>query len=51
MADAPCMSVVEGYKITELLLDELQCEVSRMLPRKIWKLRYWSDWYDDGRRR
>ncbi len=49
LVDAPFISVVEGYKITDLLLDELQCEISRMLPGKGWKLRHWSEWYgDDG---
>jgi hypothetical protein len=49
MANAPSVSLVEGFAITARLLEVLQIELSRVLPRKGWSLRHWPEWYDhDG---
>jgi hypothetical protein len=49
LANAPSVSLVEGFAITARLLEVLQLELSRVLPRKGWSLRHWPEWYDhDG---
>ena len=40
LAEAPFISVVEGFTISSRLLNVLQDEISRMLPRKDWTLRH-----------
>ena len=49
LAEASFVSLVEGFAITARLLEVLQLELSRVLPRKGWSLRHWPEWYDhDG---